>query len=657
MPQGLYFDEGNASPQHDSATSHRKLRLLFGTVHKNLNSPGATVDLDLFDPHFNALMIKLPRLRRPLSLSTCLALIVLVAILPVLFFSEYLADRLIQSKYEANARLLSRTADQLSFAVDQEIIATIRTLQALSQSNSLQSGDLKNFHQFMRRTLRTQPSWSTVILQSPTKEWLLTARQPYGTKLGTPVDPESISKAVETGEPQIGKIGSILEMNEEAAYGFAVRVPVKSQNGKVTGVLSAILSTSPMQEIASHFTSAPGEWVRSIVNSQGTIAARTREPDKYIGSSASEMMKRLLFSKGSGLERTTTLDQIPVYTAFSKAPISGWYTIVSVRADILESEARKAQNHLWIVSILIVCFSGFATWIFSRWMKKAIKSSSQGAATLARGETPVLEPSVITELEDLRHSLVTASALLQSRDRAKSEFLANMSHEIRTPLGIVLGMTDLIIAKELTEEEHENMSVIVKRNGQQLLRLINDILDLAKIESSSMILEAVDFSLPQLLSFVAEDFSSQAQEKGIKLQVVIEDGSPQRVKSDPYRLRQIIFNLVTNAMKFTDEGVVEVRLYASKGKVARLTVSDTGIGISEELQAQLFSNFSQGDSSHSRRYGGTGLGLALSRKLARLLKGDLKLLKTQVNQGSVFELVFQTQFSDEQFAVNLEPNA
>jgi signal transduction histidine kinase len=571
-----------------------------------------------------------------------LILIVLVAILPVLVFSGVLAKQLIRSKYEANSRLLTRTADELAFAADQEISSTIRTLQGLSQSSALKSGHLKIFHQELEDMLSTQPSWGTLVLHDTEAHWLLAARQPYSIKLGQAFEPDSIFAVTQTGQPQIGKIFPVHpSLKMKSQFGFAVRVPVTNQDGKIIYVLSAILGSRSMQDLVSRFTTNPGEWVRSIVDRNGVIAARSREPDKYVGETASEQMRSLLSANESGFERTITLDQVPVYTAFRKAPLSGWHSIVAVRADVLETDARKAQNGLIIISVFMLALSGLITLIFSHWIRRALKSGADGAAVVARGRTPTLEPSPIIELEELRQSLLAASELLRSRDRAKSDFLANMSHEIRTPLGIVLGMTELIGSEKVTAYERERMSEIVKRNGQQLLRLIDDILDLAKIETNRLPIEHIDFSLPDLISSVTEDLSARAQENGVKLQIVFEKGSPNIVNSDPIRLRQIIFNLVGNAVKFTHQGTIEVRLHETKDEFARLTVSDSGIGIKPEQQSLLFSNFAQGDTSHSRKYGGAGLGLSLSRKLARLLDGDVNLLRSELNQGSVFEVYFK----------------
>lgn len=221
----------------------------------------------------------------------------------------------------------------------------------------------------------------------------------------------------------------------------------------------------------------------------------------------------------------------------------------------------------------------------------------------------------------------------QEANRAKSAFLANVSHEIRTPLGAMLGFTEML--KEdasLTPDYKETIDTIL-RNGQQLLRIVDEILDISKVESERIQIEHIAFSLPNLLEDIFHLLKGRAEEKGIELRVSYQN-LPEFVVSDPTRLRQILINVIGNAIKFTDEGYVE--LIASHKKNLEFRVVDTGIGISAEQRSNLFQPFAQADSSTTRRFGGTGLGLFLSRKLARLLGGDVILDKSTSGKGSTF---------------------
>lgn len=227
-------------------------------------------------------------------------------------------------------------------------------------------------------------------------------------------------------------------------------------------------------------------------------------------------------------------------------------------------------------------------------------------------------------------------------NRAKSDFLAQMSHEIRTPLGAILGFSELLLESGDDEDTRRETVEIILRNGQNLLQIVDEILDMSKVEAGKLAIENLFFSLTGLLAELENIFTAKAREKGLKLHFIFDRHLPKEVRTDPSRLRQILINIIGNAIKFTQAGHVSliVRLANSlDGKhVLEFTVMDTGVGISAEHQSLLFKPFSQADSSISRRFGGTGLGLALSRQLARLLQGDLVLTKSEPGKGSTFTL-------------------
>jgi two-component system sensor histidine kinase/response regulator len=252
----------------------------------------------------------------------------------------------------------------------------------------------------------------------------------------------------------------------------------------------------------------------------------------------------------------------------------------------------------------------------------------------------VLRRRVTEQIDVIRRQLTEADRLKEKAEaasRAKSDFLANMSHEIRTPLNGIIGMTELAMSSS-GMEQHE-YHTLIRSSGEALLVILNDILDYSKIEAGKVTLEAVDFSLEDVISTSIKSIAPTAHKKGLELTYYLEPNVPLNVIGDPSRLRQVLLNLAGNALKFTSQGEVGIRVSVERVSESRVqlhvAVCDTGVGIPTEKQRRLFQPFEQADSSTTRRYGGTGLGLAISARIVQLMGGVIWMESTP-HKGSTF---------------------
>ncbi|HXX48595.1 MAG TPA: ATP-binding protein, partial [Myxococcota bacterium] len=340
-------------------------------------------------------------------------------------------------------------------------------------------------------------------------------------------------------------------------------------------------------------------------------------------------------------------------------PVDGAWLRVSSRLDRERQALSRSRSVLVVAGAVALAGALAASLVLSRGLASAMAQLLGAAERIGRGdlgarvaisrtdevgELAAAVNEMAARLEEnagtvarQHQELVAAKDRAEAASRAKTEFLANMSHEIRTPMTAVLGYTELLLSGEAGADEKGEWSAAVRRNGAELLQLIDGILDISRVESGELEIHRRACRLRRIVEDAAAPVGSAAREKSLEFNFEIDPSCPEVVETDPVRLRQVLASLLANALKFTEHGSVSLWVGRDSASTVCFAVRDTGIGISAQDQEKIFSPFSQADTSHTRRYGGMGLGLSISRRLAVMLGGSLA-VSSDVGRGSEFRL-------------------
>jgi signal transduction histidine kinase/CheY-like chemotaxis protein len=586
---------------------------------------------------------------RTFSIRAHLLLLVIGTLLPAVVIAAVLVRRVVSDNRTAGEQRLLETARAVASVVDAELVGTIRALQGLGESDRLTTGEIPGIHEQAQRLLLTQPTWSAVSLSTPAGQQIVNTAQALADKLPMVADRGSFQRAVATKTPVIGNLqrGQITRQ-----MGFVVRVPVLRDN-RVVYVLTAWITAQRFADVLRRHAPLSDEWVRSVVDANGAIVARSRAPERFVGQQGTPASQRRHDEGGEAVFRDVSLDGTAVYGAFSRAPISHWIAGVSVPASSVDARFRESMTALVAIAALLLVVGGCGAYFVSRRMSRELSEAAAEAEAIASGLRPSRASSRVTELQRLLDALDRSAALLEERqaerdeqitranaaraeaeaaDRAKDEFLAMLGHELRNPLAPALTAVHLMKLRGAADTTRERD--VIERQIRHMARLVDDLLDVSRLRRGAIELRRERFEIADAVARAVEMMSPVFAEKQHRLEVDVPAGL--QIDADRIRIAQVLSNLLSNAAKYSESGAhILLRVREGDGHVI-IECRDTGIGMPADLVPRVFDLFVQGQRGLDRRQGGLGLGLTVARTLVELHGGTIEARSGGTGQGSTF---------------------
>ncbi|WP_247887060.1 ATP-binding protein [Azospirillum sp. SYSU D00513] len=586
--------------------------------------------------------------RSTAGVRTWLFLLSLLTSVPLVLFAGFVTYRLTESERAATLTNLVQRTDAAANAVQQHIQGWSTVLMALGQTDEALGGNLQGMYEHAVRMRTLAPDAASITLLDRTGAQLFNTLRPFGADLPPSAQPDMAARVLETGETQLSDVfrGAVTDLMTISvgmpvlregvpAYSLHMNVPVK--------VLNAVLDAQNL----------PEGWYAAVVNRQGTVLSRNRAPETVVGRKATAAFREILARSQRGVVDLPSEDGTPLKRAFVKMPPWDVTVMIGVPETIYWAPFRQSMALVGAGGVALVTLGLLLAAWFSGRLARDVAGVSAAAAALGRGEAPRPAVTGIRQIDDLGRALLDAHALLRSHDAArdaehraavdarlqaeeaslsKSKFLAAASHDLRQPLQSLMLFAS-VLRTHIQGARALHAMTHLERGLDALKELLDSLLDVSRLDAGTIEPALEDFSAGTLVDTVGAAYKGIAEAKGLALEVRLCDAV---VRSDRTLLARMLRNLVENAVRYTEAGTVRIACQAEGGRL-RILVTDTGIGIPSEHLSRIWEEFHQVANSERDRNQGLGLGLAIVRRLSRLLDHPVE-VRSEAGKGSEFSI-------------------
>jgi signal transduction histidine kinase len=597
---------------------------------------------------------------RRLRLRTLLVILVLVTTVPIAVFAGWLISRSYSEQESLIDRQNVEQARAVMVAVDQEIEDAIASLNVLALLDPVAADDKSHFADVASRVLPTHPDWESIRLIDPSFAVVAsTTGEPATAPL---VHPEWVRAVIATHRPAVSQA-----LREPTSGRWMVTIGVPVLRGtELKYVLGARLYAVAFSRILQR-QSIPPDGIVTLLDAEPKIIARTQNEDRYVGRPSSPEFVQRSRASAEGSWRSTTLEGTPVYSAWSRSPVTGWTIAVGLPAEPIVGPIRRSFTALLLAGLGMCAAALVLAVILGRDIVRGQGGAAAAARALARGEQPPLFESRIAETHELAERLREAGSILEQRlkerdaaqaeaerhraalleretsarraaealNRAKDDFIATVSHELRTPLNAILGWTSLLRTGTLDPSRYAHALDVIERNTRAQAQVVDDLLDLSRVIQGTVRLDREAIDLGAVLDTAVESLKPTADAR----QITLTCASPRGVtivSGDQARMQQVAWNILSNALKFTPAGGRIEAAASVDHDDACIRISDSGEGIAPEFLPYVFDRFRQENEAVTRTHAGLGLGLALVRHLVELHGGTIEAASDGKGKGATF---------------------